>query len=143
MSVTGNPSAPSPTMKSEAAVPFSTRNKVGFALAILISVPNLVGPLFPTPEGEVGPPMLVLALGTVLGVITIGAVALAWVRGNRPAIRVAAAALIVGAVTALPAFFAPDVPAGLRVIAAVSVLLSITAVALMLTPARPAPNPVA
>ena len=138
MSVTGSQSSTSDTTQSEATVPFSTRNRAGFVLAILLSLPNLVGPLFPTPEGEVGPPMLVLILGSVLAVVTIGAVALAWARGNRSAVRVAAAAIIVAAVTALPAFFAPGVPAGLRVIAAVSVLTSITAVVLMLTPARPA-----
>ena len=137
MSVTGSQSSTSQTTSSEAPVPFSTRNKAGFVLAILLSLPNLVGPLFPTPEGEVGPPMLVLVLGSILGVVTIGAVALAWTRGNRSAVRVAAAAIIVGAITALPAFFAPDVPAGLRVFAAVSVLVSIIAVVLMLTPARP------
>ena len=137
MSVTGSQSSQSPATQSEATVPFSTRNKAGFVLAILVSLPNLVGPLFPTPEGEVGPPMLVLVLGSVLGVVTIAAVALAWARGRRPAVRVASAAIIVAAVTALPAFFAPDVPAGLRVFAAVSVLVSIIAVVLMLTPARP------
>ena len=137
MSVTGSQSSQSPATQSEATVPFSTRNKAGFVLAILVSLPNLVGPLFPTPEGEVGPPMLVLVLGSVLGVVTIAAVALAWARGRRAAVRVASAAIIVAAVTALPAFFAPDVPAGLRVFAAVSVLVSIIAVVLMLTPARP------
>ena len=138
MSVTGSQSSPSYTSPSEATVPFSTRNKAGFVLALLLSLPNLLAPLFPTPEGEVGPPMLVLVLASVLGLVTIGAVALAWARGSRSAVRVAAAAIIVAAVTALPAFFAPDVPAGLRVLAAVSVLASIIAVVLMLTPARPA-----
>ncbi|MCU0300526.1 MAG: hypothetical protein MUF35_02840 [Candidatus Nanopelagicales bacterium] len=137
MSSIGSTSSSQAT-QSEATVPFSTRNKVGFVLAILLAVPNLFGPLFPTPDGEVGPPMLVLALGAVLGVVTIAAVVLGWARGTRAAIRVASAAIIVSAVTALPAFFAPDVPAGLVVIAAVSVLTSIVAVALMLAPARTA-----
>lgn len=136
MSITGRTS-PSPATPSEALVTFSTRNKVGFVLAILFSAPNLLGPLFPTPEGEVGPPLLVLALGAVLGLVTIAAVVLGWARRNRAAVRVAAAAIIVSAITALPAFFAPGVPAGLRVIAAVSVLLAIVTVVLMLTPARP------
>jgi len=136
MSGTGRTS-PTPATPSEVTVPFSTRNKVGFVLAILFAVPNLIGPLFPTPDGEVGPPMLVLALGAVLGVVTIAAVALGWARGSRAAIRVASAAIIVGAVTALPAFFAPGVPAGLRVVAAVTVLVAIITVVLMLTPARP------
>jgi hypothetical protein len=136
MSVTGRTS-PSPATPSEATVTFSTKNKVGFVLAILFAVPNLFGPLFPTPDGEAGPPMLVLALGAVLGLVTIAAVALGWARGNRAAIRVASAAIIVAAVTALPAFFVPEVPAGLRVIAAASVLLAIITVVLMLTPARP------
>jgi hypothetical protein len=135
MSVTGRTS-PSPTASSEATVTFSTRNKFGFVLAILFSAPNLVGPLFPTPDGEVGPPMLVLALGAFLGVVIIAAVALGWARGNRAAIRVASAAIIVSAITALPAFFVPEVPAALRVIAAATVLLAIVSVVLMLSPAR-------
>lgn len=136
MSVTGS-STPSRSPRSEATVRFSARNKVGFVLAILLSIPNMLGPLNPTPEGEAGPPMLILFLGTALGVLTIGAVALGWTRGNAAAIRVASAAIIISVITALPAFFVPDVPAGLRVVAAGGVLLGITSVVLMLTPARP------
>lgn len=127
--------------RSEVTVQFSTRNRVGFILAILLSIPSLVGPLNPTPEGEAGPPLLVLALGAALGLVTIGAVALGWRRGNASAIRVAAASVIISAITALPAFFVPDVPPGLRVVAAGGVLLGITSVVLMLTPARPIAEP--
>lgn len=136
MSVTSSDTTPDHTTRNGASVPFSTKNKVGFVLAILLAIPSLFGPLSPTPEGQVGPPMLVLVLGAALSVVTITAVAVGWARGNRAAIRVAAAAIIIAAITALPAFFVPDVPAGLRVVAAVSVLVSIVCVVLMLTPVR-------
>lgn len=136
MSITGSQSTQSRASQSEVTVRPSTKNKVGFVIAILLSLTSLAGLFAPTPEGEVGPPMIVLGLGAALGLATIVAVVLAWSRGSRAAVRVASAAIIVGAVTALPAFFVPDVPAMLRVFAAVTVLLSIAAVVLMLSPAR-------
>lgn len=137
MSFTGSTSTQSDANQREVAVRPSTKNKVGFVIAILLSLTNLAGLFAPTPEGEVGPPFIVLALGAALGLATIVAVVLAWARGSRAAVRVASAAIIVAAVTALPAFFVPDVPAMLRVFAALSVLLSIAAVVLMLSPGRP------
>jgi len=118
----------------------SKPQKVGVALAALLSLAGLPSVLTPTPEGETGPPYVVLALGTVLGFIGLVAAVLAW-RGHRGALRVLAGATIISALTGVPAFFV-DVPALLKLLVAVSVLVSVAAVVLMFTPSRhPAREP--
>jgi heme A synthase len=62
------------------------------------------------------------------------AAVLAW-RGDRGALRVLAGAIIISALTGVPAFFV-DVPAWLKLLVAISVLLSVAAVVLMFTPSR-------
>jgi hypothetical protein len=115
--------------------PVSTRQKVGLAIAGLISVINIPSIFTPTPDGEEGPPIVVLAVNTVLGIIGLVAVIIAWRSGNKPAIRVAAGTLILNALTALPAFFV-DVPAGIKVLVGFAVLVTVLAVVLMFSPAR-------
>jgi hypothetical protein len=112
----------------------STRQKVGLVLAALINLTAIPSVLFPTPDGDEGPPMAVLVVTTILGLIGLVAVVLAW-RGNKLALRVAAASLIVQALLAIPAFFA-DIPAGIKLAAGASVLVTIIAVVLMFSPAR-------
>ena len=114
--------------------------KVGVGLAALLSLISLPGALTPTPEGETGPPYVVLVLGSVLGLVGLVAAVLAW-RGNRGALRVLAGVTIISALTGVPAFFV-DVPAWLKLLVAISVLLSVAAVVLMFTPNRhTAPEP--
>ena len=112
----------------------SARQKVGLLLAGLLSLFAVPSVFTPTPDGDVGPPFGILILGTVLGVVGLIAVVAAW-RGNRPALRVAAGAVILNMLTSLPAFFV-DVPAWLKLLVAISVLISITSVVLMFSPAR-------
>ena len=112
----------------------SPRQKVGLLLAGLLSLFAVPSVLTPTPDGEVGPPIGILILGTVLGVVGLIAVVAAW-RGNKPALRVAAGVVILNMLTSLPAFFV-DVPAWLKLLVAISVLISITSVVLMFSPAR-------
>jgi hypothetical protein len=111
------------------------KNKVGLVLAGLLGVADIPSVLMPAPGGEVGPPISVLALGTVCGIVTVAAVILAWTRANKGAIRIAAGARIVSMLTALPAFFV-DVPAGIKILVAVSVIVTLTSVVLMLSPAK-------
>ena len=119
--------------------PISTRQKVGLALAGVMSVINIPSVFFPAPDGDEGPPLAVLAVNSVLGIIGLVAVVIAWRSGNRAAIRVAAGTLILNAITSLPAFFV-DVPAGLKAVVGVSVLVTVATVVLMFSPARrPAP----
>jgi hypothetical protein len=112
----------------------STRQRVGLAIAGLLSLSSIPSAATPTPEGETGPPYGVLVLGTVLGVVGLVAVIMAW-RGNRAALRVAAGAIIINMLTALPAFFV-DVPAWLKLLVGVVTLVSIASVVLMFSPAR-------
>ncbi|WP_298889752.1 hypothetical protein [uncultured Serinicoccus sp.] len=116
----------------------STRQKVGLAIAGVLNLTAIPSVLMPTPEGQVGPPYVVLMLSTVVGVIGVVAVVLAW-RGSAPALRVAAGAVIIPTLTALPAFFV-DVPPVVRLLVATSVLLAVAAIVLMFsTERRPVP----
>jgi hypothetical protein len=114
----------------------STKNKVGLVLAALLGLADIVG-VFATPEpaaGEQGPPAAVLVAAGVLGLVTIAAVVWTWRTGNRVGSRVIAAARILSAVTALPAFFVEDVPAGLVAAAAAGVVVTVVTVWLVLSP---------
>jgi hypothetical protein len=62
-------------------------------------------------------------------------VVIAWRTGNRAAIRVAAGTLILNLLTSLPAFFV-DIPAGVKALVGVSVLVTVLAVGLMFSPSR-------
>lgn len=115
---------------------YSTLNKVGFVIALLLGVANVAALANPTPEGEVGPPLVILIVDAVLGVGIIASVLVGWIRGSKAAVRAATVILILGALTALPAFAEPEVPRVLVVLAAVYVLLTIVTVAFMLKPAR-------
>ena len=104
-------------------------------LAGLLSISGIPSAFTPTPDGEVGPPLVVLWAGTVLGIVGLVAVVAAWRSGSRTALRVAAGAIIIVALTAVPAFFV-DVPAFIKVMVSVSVLLTVAAVVLMFSSAR-------
>lgn len=119
----------------------SKRQKIGLVLAGIYSAANIPSALFPAaPDGEEGPPIGILIIGSVLGLVGLVAVIVAWRTGNRAALRAAAGAIIVVTLTALPAFFV-DVPAGIKLLVGVSVLLTIAAVVLMFSPGR-RPTPV-
>lgn len=112
----------------------SHRQKIGLVLAGLLNIASVPSVLMPTPEGDVGPPDAVLLISSVVGLIGVVAVVLAW-RGSAVALRVAAGAVILPTLTALPAFFV-DVPAWVRLGVVVSVLLAVAAVVLMFSTAR-------
>lgn len=114
--------------------PTPSRQKTGLVLAGVLSAMSIPSVLAPPPGGE-GPPLAILITNSVLGVIGLVAVIFAWRGGNRAAIRVAAGALIVNLLTSLPAFFV-DVPAAIKLLVGVSVLLTVLAVALMFSPSR-------
>ena len=114
----------------------TTKNKIGLVLAMLLGLADL--PNFFIPAGtdaSPGPPRPVLVLGGICGVVTIAAVIIAWRKLNYGALRAAAGARIVSALTALPAFFV-DVDPGVKALAAVSIVITVISVVLMLSPAR-------
>ncbi|KQY51610.1 MULTISPECIES: hypothetical protein [unclassified Nocardioides] len=113
----------------------STRQRVGLVLAGLLSVVSIPSAFTPTPDGETGPPYVVLLLGTVLGIIGLVAVIVAWRSDSPAALRVASGALIVNALTSLPAFFV-DVPSWLKLLVALNVLVTTAAIVLMLSGVR-------
>ena len=115
--------------------PTTNRQKVGLVLAGLLSAASIPSVLAPTPDGETGPPLAILVASSVLGVIGLIAVVAAWRSGSQAAIRVAAGALIINLLTALPALFV-DVSAAIKLLVGVSVLLTVLAVALMFSPTR-------
>ena len=79
--------------------------------------------------------MAILIACSVLGVVALVSAIVAWRQGSRPAARLTAGCLVVITLTALPAFFV-DVPAGIKVLVAVSVLLTVAIVVLMFSPAK-------
>ena len=115
----------------------STRQKVGLVIAGLFCVAAIPSIFASTPDGQVGPPVEVSAVDSLLGVVGTIAVVIAWRTGSRAALRVAAGAMIATTLTALPGLFV-DVPVLLKLLIAVSVLITIAAVVLMFSSSRPA-----
>lgn len=124
------------TTATPLAAPLTRRNRIGVVLASLLGISDVVGlvALGATPApGEQGPPDVVLYLGAVLGVITVAACVLAWVRRSRGGLRVAAVARLLSMVLGLPAFFVEGVPAPLVALSAVGVVLTLGTVALLVS----------
>jgi hypothetical protein len=115
--------------------PVTTRTRVGLVLAALLAVGDVVSAFFPTPDGVVGPPLPIVVLGGLLGIATLAAVVVAWRSGRRGALWTVAGTRVLSALAALPAFFV-DVPALVKLLVAVFVVLTVVSVALVLAPAR-------
>jgi hypothetical protein len=114
----------------------STKQRVGLVICAIYSLINIPSVLFQTPDGEEGPPVAILAVSSILGVIGLVTALMAW-RGNRVALRVAAGAIIVLTLTGLPAFFV-DVPMVVKALVGLSVVITVVAVVLMFSGRRPA-----
>ncbi len=124
-----------PGVGAETDQRLGTKAKVGLALTILMGVASLPSVLAPTPEGEVGPPLAILVVSTVLGLVSIITAIWAWRTGSRLAIRITAASVIVNTIAGLPGIFA-DIPPALRVATAFFTLLAVVAVVLMFSRSR-------
>jgi hypothetical protein len=122
-------------MSSTLSPPVTTRTRVGLVIAALLGVADVISAFFPTPEGVVGPPLPIVLLGGLLGVATLAAVVVAWRTGRRGALRIVAGTRVLSAITALPGFFV-DIPAWLKLLTAVFVVLTVVCVVLVLAPAR-------
>lgn len=112
----------------------SRRNRIGLVMTFLIglmNVPSILGPSGDQ-EGSDGPPFAVNALDSVCGIVMVVGCYLGWRAGRRGAIRVAAGASILQALSAVPAFFV-DVPAWLQALAGVAFVVSVIGVVLMLS----------
>lgn len=110
-------------------------NKSGLALAGLLALADLISPFQGTPDGEVGPPFPILLLDAALGVLTVVGIVIALRSASRGALRLVAGSRVLSCLTALPAFFV-DVPAFVKVLVGVFVLLTVAVVVMVMTPAR-------
>jgi hypothetical protein len=118
------------TTATVARTALNTKQKVGLVICALYALSNVPSAFIPPGTGdEDGPPMAILVVGSILGVIGLVAAIMAW-RGNRVFLRVAAGAIIVATLTGLPAFFV-DVPMGIKALVGFSVVLCVVAVVLM------------
>jgi hypothetical protein len=115
----------------------TTKQKAGLVICAIYGLANIPSVLTAPDDGETGPPMAILAVDTLLGVVALAGAILAW-RGNRLALRIAAGAMILMTLTGLPAFFV-DVPMFVKALVGFSVLLTVVGVVLMFsTDRRPA-----
>ncbi|MET0448885.1 MAG: hypothetical protein ABW004_10775 [Aeromicrobium sp.] len=122
-------------MDTTTATPWSTRNKVGLGLAIFYGLTNIPSFLAAADAGEDGPPMSIMIVCSILGVVALVAGVVAWRGKNRAAARLTAGSIIVITVTSLPALFV-DVPAGLKALAALGVVYTVITVVLMFSTSR-------
>ena len=109
----------------------SSQVRAGLAISAFLGITNIPFLFAPTPPGSDAPPVAVLVLSGLLGVVSVICAVVAWRSGNRVAIRINAAALLINALTSLPAFFV-DVEAWVKVAAAASILLTVAALVLTL-----------
>jgi hypothetical protein len=106
---------------------------VGLVLAGILGLSDAVGPL--TGGGD-GPPFAVLLADSILGVVTVVGAVLGW-RGRRAGIVAVIVTRILAALTALPAFFASDVPGAAVAVATVGIAITLLAVVLVVPALRP------
>src|SRR3954447_26203629 len=123
------------TMSTTSTTTTNGRFRIGLAVSAFLGLLNLPFLFAPAPDGDEGPPILVLVVSGILGLVCVVCAVIAWRSGNRLAVRINAAALIINALLSMPAFFV-DIASWVKVGAAVAVLL--TAVALVLTLRREA-----
>jgi hypothetical protein len=115
----------------------TTSVRVGLALSAFIGLANipLVAPGIDW--GEETPPFGLLVLAAAIGMVSVLCAAIAWNSGNRRAIRIDAAALIVNALMVVPGFFV-DLTPFMTVLSAAFVVVPVIAVVLIM---RPDPTP--
>jgi len=114
------------------------RNRAGLIATFVLGVINIPSVGMPSgdgSDGSDGPPVGVLVLDSICGVIMVVACAIAWRQGKRAAVRIAAGVSILQALSAVPAFFV-DVDAWVKVLVAVVVVVTFVGVVLMLSPER-------
>ncbi len=101
--------------------------RTGLAVLAVLSLLDVAGPLMTNGDN---PPMSVALVGSVIGLASCVCVYLAWKGAHRAVLPLVVLRLL-SALTAVPAFFVADVPAAIRALAGVIVLLSIVGVALV------------
>jgi hypothetical protein len=112
----------------------STGVRVGLVISALLGLANI--PLmFPWVDwGAEEPPMGLLVFATAIGMVSVVCVVLAWNTGNRKAIRINAAALILNALMVVPGLFI-DASPFIKAVSAATIAATVAAV--VLTMRRP------
>jgi hypothetical protein len=114
------------TMSTMSVTTTPGRFRAGLAISAFLGLANIPFLFAPAPDGDEGPPTLVLVVSGALGLLCLVCAIVAWRSGNRLAVRINAAALIINALLSMPAFFV-DIPAWEKVAAAAAVLLTVVA----------------
>jgi O-antigen/teichoic acid export membrane protein len=118
-------------MTTTPATATTGRFRTGLAVSAFLGLLNIPFLFGPGPDGSEGPPTVVLVVSGALGLVSVACAVVAWRSGNRLAVRINAAALIVNALLSMPAFFV-DIASWVKVGAAATVLLTVVALVLTL-----------
>lgn len=127
----------SPSLAGSTPISTSSQTRIGLALSVLLGLGNI--PLLFISKSAWGtrvPPTWLLVFSVAIGLVSIGGAAIAWRSGNRVAIRIDAAALILNGVLVIPGLFLTGVSSGIKISTVVVILLTVVSVLLMLRPAR-------
>jgi hypothetical protein len=98
---------------------------VGLVLFGLLSVVDVVMTFVPVSPGEAGPPFAVVVLGFVLGIVSLGLLAVVVRRGSTAALRWLTGCRVLSALIGLPAFFVGGVPSWVAVLVAIFLVLTL------------------
>ena len=101
--------------------------RTGLVLLGVLSVLDLAGPLMT--DGD-HPPMSIALIGSALGLASLALVVAAW-RGSPRAVLPLVVLRLLSALSAVPAFFVDDVPAGIIALVVVIVAATLVGVALV------------
>jgi hypothetical protein len=110
----------------------TTSVRVGLALSIILGLANLPVLFLDVDWGPNVPPTPLLLLNAALGLVSVVCAVIAWNSGNRLAIRINAAALIINTIMIVPGLFFSGVPLWIPVVSALTVVLTVIAVVLMM-----------
>ena len=111
----------------------STSATVGLVICVLLGVVDIVslGGL----GSDDGPPVGIVLLGAVLGVLTLWGARLAW-RGRRKGATIVIVSRLISALSAVPAFFVDDVPDWVPPVVGVGLALTAIGVGLVVVSLR-------
>lgn len=118
----------------------SSKQRAGYILGLVVAFANIPAALIPGGVDDsgspVGPPLPIVLFGVVVGLATMVLLALAWRTDRRGYLRAAAVLMILVALTAVPAFPIPTVPAWVKLVAGTGVLATLVSLVLLFSPAR-------
>lgn len=118
------------TMSTTPVTTTTSRLRIGLALSAILGLLGVAFLAIPS-DGQEAPPVVVIVLSAVLGLVQVACAVIAWRSGNRLAIRINAAVLIINALLSVPAFFV-DIDAWIKAVSALSVILTVVALVLTL-----------